>query len=232
MNILFLAARSLSAICLAALNASAGQSEAVSSSQTEWVSTLACNAFALSPEVRKRHFEELGPALLKLKKSTRELPDGYEFELPADNKTYQLLTEWAIQERLCCPFFGIDLRFDREGGPLWLRLTGRPGTKEFIKEEWESAQSRRSAVPQISTQEFEQLPLRVHSFLAGVPLHDVWSVDLPRWRAGVTLDDFLRTASNRKFDTCGCSKSSSLFTPFPLVRVLLDIRFFVGRFLG
>ena len=99
-------------------------------------SPFACNAFALSPEVRKRHFEELGPALLKLKKSMRELPDGYELELPADNKTYQLLTEWAYQERLCCPFFDIDLRFDRENGPLWLRLTGRPGTKEFIKTEF------------------------------------------------------------------------------------------------
>ena len=142
MNILFLAALSLSAISLAALNASAGQSEPVSSSQTEHVSPLACNAFALSPEVRKRHFEELGPALLKLKKSTRELVDGYECEFPADNKTYQLLTEWAFQERLCCPFFDIDLRFEREGGPLRLRLTGRPGTKDFIKMEWDLANSR------------------------------------------------------------------------------------------
>jgi hypothetical protein len=99
-------------------------------------SPFACNAFALSPKTRKRHFEELGPALLKLKKSTRELPDGYEFELPADKETYQLSTEWAFQERLCCPFFDIDLRFDRENGPLWLRLTGRPGTKEFIKMEF------------------------------------------------------------------------------------------------
>ena len=103
-----------------------------SSSQTQ---PFACNALALSPELRKRHFEELGPALLKLKKSTRELPDGYEFEFSADNKTYQLLTEWAFEERSCCPFFGIDMRFDRENGPLWLRLTGRPGTKEFIKME-------------------------------------------------------------------------------------------------
>jgi hypothetical protein len=99
-------------------------------------SPFACDALVLSPEARKRHFEELQPALLKLKRSTRELPDGYEFEFPADNSTYQLLTEWAFQERLCCPFFDIDLRFDREGGPLWLRLTGRPGTKEFIKEEF------------------------------------------------------------------------------------------------
>jgi len=87
-------------------------------------------------------------------------------------------------------------------------------------------------MPQVSTQEFERLPLRVHTFLAGVPLHDVWSVDLPRWRSGVTLDEFLRTPSNCKLDRCGCSNSSALFTPPPLVRMLLDIRFFAGRFFG
>jgi hypothetical protein len=87
-------------------------------------------------------------------------------------------------------------------------------------------------MPRISPQEFERLPLRVHTFLAAVPPHDVWSVDLPRWRAGVTLDEFLRTAGNGKLDTCGCSKSSSLFTSSFLVRMLLDIRFFVGRIFG
>lgn len=109
------------------------------SSQTESRSPLACNAIALSPETRKRHFEEVGPALLKLKKSTRELPDGYEFEFPLSKDAYQLLTEWAFEERLCCPFLDIGLRFDRENGPLWLRLTGRPGAKEFIKLELASA---------------------------------------------------------------------------------------------
>jgi hypothetical protein len=131
-----LEALSLSAICVAVLNASTDQTQVRSSLQTEHLSPFACDAFALSPEVRKLHFEELGPSLLKLKKNTRELPDGYEFEFPANNSTYQLLTEWAFQERLCCPFFDIDLRLDREGGPLWLRLTGRPGTKEFIKAEF------------------------------------------------------------------------------------------------
>jgi hypothetical protein len=33
-------------------------------------------------------------------------------------------------------------------------------------------------MPQISTQEFERLPLRVYDLLAGVPLYDVWAVDL------------------------------------------------------
>jgi Protein of unknown function (DUF2867) len=75
-------------------------------------------------------------------------------------------------------------------------------------------------VPQISEQEFERLPLRVHTFLAGVPLHDVWVTDLPRSRAGITLDEFLRVASGR------------LFTPSPIVRALLNIRFFVGGLFG
>jgi hypothetical protein len=87
-------------------------------------------------------------------------------------------------------------------------------------------------MPHVSTQEFEQLPLRVHAFMSRVPLHDVWSIDLPHWRGGVTLDEFLRTATNSKLDTCGCSNSSSLFANSPLVRMLLDIRFFVGRLFG
>ena len=125
-----------------AVVAPAISASAESPAQTEHVSPLACNAFALSPEARKRHFEEVGPALLKLKKSTRELPDGYEFELPADKATWQLLTEWVIDERLCCPFLDIELRLGREGGPLWLRLTGRSGTKEFIKEDFEQLLSQ------------------------------------------------------------------------------------------
>jgi hypothetical protein len=75
-------------------------------------------------------------------------------------------------------------------------------------------------MPQISRQEFERLPLRAHAFLAGVALHDVWAVDLPRTRSGITLDEFLRTAS------------SCLLSPPPVVRVLLNIRLFVGRLLG
>jgi Protein of unknown function (DUF2867) len=75
-------------------------------------------------------------------------------------------------------------------------------------------------MPQISRQEFEQLPLRVHDVLAGVPLHDVWAVDLPRTRSGITLDEFLRAAG------------ALPLTPSPVVRALLNIRLLVGRLLG
>jgi Protein of unknown function (DUF2867) len=75
-------------------------------------------------------------------------------------------------------------------------------------------------MPRISRQEFERLPLRVHDLLAGVPLHDVWAVDLPRRRSGITLEAFLKAAGGR------------LFTPSPAVRALLKIRLFVGGLLG
>ena len=75
-------------------------------------------------------------------------------------------------------------------------------------------------MPQISEQEFERLPLRVHTFLAGVPLHDVWAIDLLRSRAGITLDEFVRVASGR------------IFAPSPVVRTLLNIRFFLGGLFG
>jgi len=75
-------------------------------------------------------------------------------------------------------------------------------------------------MPQISRQEFELLPLRVHSPLAGVPLHDVWVIDLPHARCGITLDGFLRKANARQ-----CTTS-------PTVRTLLNIRLFVGGLLG
>jgi hypothetical protein len=94
---------------------------------------LACDRLALSPEARKRHFEELGPALCRLKKRERELPNGYEFQFPADSKTLAIVTEWAAGERLCCPFFDIQLRMEPDRGPLWLRLTGKKGVKEFLR---------------------------------------------------------------------------------------------------
>jgi hypothetical protein len=96
-------------------------------------SPFACDRAALTPEARKRHFDELGPALRLAHKSVRELADGYEFEFPTDPVTFRLVTEWIAGERWCCPFFDIDLRLDREGGPMWLRLTGREGVKQFVR---------------------------------------------------------------------------------------------------
>ena len=75
-------------------------------------------------------------------------------------------------------------------------------------------------MPQISKQEFERVPLRAHDFLAGVPLHDVWAIDLPHTRSGITQNEFLTSASGRPR------------TLSPATRALVKIRLFAGRLLG
>jgi hypothetical protein len=98
-------------------------------------SPFACNLNAFTPAERTRHFAELSPALRNRKLAVHELPDGYEFKFPTDAKTFAMLTEWIEQERRCCPFFDIDLRVESEGRGVWMRLSGRPGTKAFIRAE-------------------------------------------------------------------------------------------------
>ena len=73
-------------------------------------------------------------------------------------------------------------------------------------------------MPKISPREFLDLPLRVHSFLKDVPLHDVWIVDLPGGREGITLQEFRsRSRAGRGDDIPYAAKA------------LLQIRFFLGR---
>jgi len=73
-------------------------------------------------------------------------------------------------------------------------------------------------MPQISPTEFYALPLRVHTLLADVPLHDVWAVDLPGHRDGVTLSEFLSRASQGGINRLP-----------PPARVLFRLRLFLGR---
>lgn len=107
----------------------AAEPSAASSAQSPFY----CDRGALSPAERTRHFDVLGPALIARRQAVRELPDGYEFQFASDKQTFQDLAEFVEAERRCCPFFDIELRMTAEHGPLWVRFTGRPGTKQFIE---------------------------------------------------------------------------------------------------
>jgi len=76
-------------------------------------------------------------------------------------------------------------------------------------------------VSQISAAEYRAVPLRVHTLLADVPLHDVWAVDLPRVREGGALDECQRILS--QYQLIGRLP--------PLARALFALRLCVGRIL-
>jgi hypothetical protein len=63
----------------------------------------------------------------------RELPDGYEFRFPATDEWAERLAHFIRFERRCCRFLLFELVFEQDEGPIWLRLRGRSGTKEFIE---------------------------------------------------------------------------------------------------
>jgi hypothetical protein len=63
----------------------------------------------------------------------RELPDGFALRLPSESGTVRDVAEYITLEGMCWPFFRFDMEVEQEGGPMWLRLTGREGVKEFTK---------------------------------------------------------------------------------------------------
>lgn len=97
-------------------------------------SPIACDMSAIDPGLRAGHVAT-GAQLFRAAEEIREFADGYAFRLPADADALLKTAEFISLERLCCPFLGFALEVEPEGGPLWLRLTGREGVKAFIREE-------------------------------------------------------------------------------------------------
>src|SRR5688500_2617047 len=63
---------------------------------------------------------------------TKELADGFAYRFPSEVSWLTALTNLIVVERACCPFLQFSLRLEPGEGPIWLELTGPPGTKEFL----------------------------------------------------------------------------------------------------
>jgi hypothetical protein len=96
---------------------------------------FACNTNGIPLEKRAR-YGELVEALLQAIDERRELPDGYSFRVDNGRMTTDQLVEWVNLEKQCCPFFGFQILWEPENGPVWLRLTGPQGVKDFILAEF------------------------------------------------------------------------------------------------
>lgn len=64
---------------------------------------------------------------------TRELDNGYAYRFPSDADWISQMAQLITFERACCPFLRFNLRVEPDNGPLWLELTGPPGTREFLQ---------------------------------------------------------------------------------------------------
>jgi hypothetical protein len=94
---------------------------------------FACNLHALSGAERSRH-RALTERLLGSVAARAELADGYGFRFASPQLGE--VAEWVGLESRCCPFFTFELQLARDGGPLWLRIRGADGVKDFIRAEF------------------------------------------------------------------------------------------------
>jgi len=101
---------------------------------TEKQSPFACDMAAIAADKRDAHLATINK-LFRGVESIRELPNGYSVRLPNDSDVLLTAAEFIALERLCCPFFDFSLEIEREGGAVWLSLTGREGVKPFIMAE-------------------------------------------------------------------------------------------------
>ncbi|HLJ66880.1 MAG TPA: hypothetical protein VKX16_05925 [Chloroflexota bacterium] len=92
---------------------------------------VACSLSA--PELVERG-NEWGQLLADAEDVT-ELAEGYALRFPNRDAWITRAAALIVAERKCCPFFGFTLSFDRDNGPVWLRITGPGDVKSFIRDQ-------------------------------------------------------------------------------------------------
>lgn len=99
---------------------------------TEGGPALACDFGAMDDGQRKR-YRALRQLLGADFQEARELEDGYAFRHSPEAGVLLALAEYVSLERLCCPFLDFAIEVGRDGGDVWLRMTGPEGAKEILE---------------------------------------------------------------------------------------------------
>jgi hypothetical protein len=94
---------------------------------------LACVPGAIPAMERAAHFARLTRLFTTDVRERVETADGYAFRFDAD--AFDELARWITLERRCCPFLDFTIHVAPEGGPVWVRIIGPAGTREFLDAE-------------------------------------------------------------------------------------------------
>jgi hypothetical protein len=84
----------------------------------------------LTPDTRATRKAALLPGLVRRAESREDTADGVRYSFSAD--TFSMLASTVEAERQCCRFLRFDISIEPDGGPIWLSLSGPPGTRDFL----------------------------------------------------------------------------------------------------
>jgi hypothetical protein len=89
-------------------------------------------ACALTPEALRERRVDLLPGLAQRALERRDITDGIAWRFEASPELLRQLADVIAREHACCPFLRFELTVEPGDGPVWLRVSGPPGTREFL----------------------------------------------------------------------------------------------------
>ncbi|HEX6940658.1 MAG TPA: hypothetical protein VF158_14675 [Longimicrobiales bacterium] len=95
---------------------------------------LACVMDAIPAKERAAHVALIAHLFQEVAQEIQELPEGYAFRFPAGE--LESVAAFLANERKCCPFLTFELTIPPAEGPVWLRMSGPPGTRDFLAAEF------------------------------------------------------------------------------------------------
>ena len=86
----------------------------------------------LQPDELQRRREGLLSELRRRVQGLEDRPDGYRMQFAGGDDTLALIAGVVEAERQCCRFLRFAIHVEPDDGPIYLELTGPPGTREFL----------------------------------------------------------------------------------------------------
>jgi len=89
-------------------------------------------ACTLTPEALRARRAGLLSDLVRRAEGREDLPEGLRLRFAPTGETLATIARAVEAERHCCRFLRFGITVEPDGGPVFLKLTGRAGTREFI----------------------------------------------------------------------------------------------------
>lgn len=89
-------------------------------------------ACTLTAEELRRGREGLLPGVIARAEAHEPVDGGFRFRFKSEAGLLPALAVMIEAERRCCRFFHFQVIAEPDEGPVWLEVTGPPGTTEFL----------------------------------------------------------------------------------------------------
>lgn len=91
---------------------------------------IACN---LTPDALRGRRAGLLSDLLRRAEDREDVAEGLRLRFAPTGETLATIARAVEAERHCCRFLRFGITVEPDGGPVFLELSGPPGTREFLR---------------------------------------------------------------------------------------------------